>query len=163
MNHPHSGAIALEALKALRQQWKQDGKVVVWTNGCFDILHIGHIRSFQAAKALGDLLIVGINSDQSIKTIKGEDRPIIMEQERAEILTALKAVDYVVIFDESTPEKILGEVQPDIHCKGKDYEPPNGKPIPEAPLVESYGGTIHYLPFFSGHSTTNLIQKIKST
>lgn len=148
-------------LSVLRQQWKQQGKIVVWTNGCFDLLHVGHIRNLQSARCLGDLLIVGLNSDDSVRRIKGPARPILPERERAEMLAALTCVDYVVIFDESTPEDSLACLKPDIHCKGADYAPPNGKPIPEASLVESYGGRIAFIPLVPDISTTDLVRRIQ--
>jgi len=150
-----------QTLAALRLKWKQQKLVVVWTNGCFDLLHVGHIRNLQAARCQGDLLIVGLNSDDSVRQIKGHSRPIISERERAEILSALVCVDYVVIFNESTPEASLARLKPDIHCKGADYAPPNGKPIPEAPLVESYGGRIVFIPLIQGVSTTELVRRIQ--
>ena len=145
-------------LLALRKRWQTEGEIVVWTNGCFDLLHVGHIRNLQAARQLGDLLVVGLNSDDSVRRIKGPARPIVPERERAEMLAALACVDYVVIFNESTPETSLARLKPDIHCKGADYAPPNGKPIPEAPLVESYGGRIAFIPLIQGTSTTDLVR-----
>lgn len=148
-------------LDALRLRWKQQNQTVVWTNGCFDLLHIGHVRNLQAARRLGDILVVGLNSDSSVRRIKGPPRPIMPEQERAEVLAALACVDYVVIFDEDTPEAALARLKPDIHCKGADYAPPNGKPIPEAPLVESYGGRIAFIPLVPGASTTDLVRRMR--
>ena len=110
---------------------------------------------------MGDLLVVGLNSDDSVRRIKGPARPIIPERERAEMLAALACVDYVVIFNESTPEVSLARLKPDIHCKGADYAPPNGKPIPEAPLVVSYGGRIAFIPLIQGVSTTDLVRRIQ--
>jgi rfaE bifunctional protein nucleotidyltransferase chain/domain len=132
----------------------------VWTNGCFDLLHVGHVRSLQAARRLGDVLIVGVNSDASVRQLKGTGRPILPAEERAELLSALACVDYVVIFDELTPEAALARLQPDVHCKGADYALPHGKPIPEAALVESYGGRVEFLPLVPGTSTSDLIQRI---
>lgn len=149
-------------LSQLRQAWKDQGLVVVWTNGCFDLLHIGHIRSLQAASALGDRLIVGINSDASVRRLKGAGRPVIGQDERREIIAAFGCVDAVLIFDEDTPEESLRCLYPDIHCKGADYAPPHGKPIPEKPLVEAYGGRVEFLPIISNFSTTSLIEKIKN-
>lgn len=146
----------------LRQVWKARGEVVVWTNGCFDLLHVGHIRSLKASRALGDRLIVGINSDASIRRLKGAGRPVIGQDERCEIVAACGFVDAVMLFDEDTPEESLRCLQPDIHCKGADYMPPHGKPIPEKDLVEAYGGRVAFLPILSGFSTSSLIQKIRS-
>lgn len=148
------------ALLERRRQWRLDGKTVVWTNGCFDILHVGHVRSLQAAKALGDVLVVGLNSDTSVKQLKGPSRPVVTERERAEILAALESVDAVTIFPDLTPVRPLTELQPDIHCKGEDYRPPHGKPIPEAAVVAAYGGRIEFIPFEVPTSTTSLIQSI---
>ena len=151
-----------QTLAALQLRWKQQKRVVVWTNGCFDLLHVGHIRNLQAARQLGDLLVVGLNSDESVRQLKGPTRPIMPEQERAEMLAALACVDYVVIFNENTPEAALARLRPDIHCKGADYAPPNGKPIPEASVVESYGGRIAFIPLVPGSSTTDLFRRIKA-
>lgn len=134
---------------------------MVWTNGCFDLLHVGHTRNLQAAKQMGDILVVGLNSDASVRRLKGPTRPIIPQHERAEILSALECVDYVFIYNENTPEASLAFFKPDIHCKGADYAPPNGKPIPEAQVVESYGGRIAFTPLVSGASTTGLIRRIR--
>ncbi len=150
-----------DALIERRQRWKQAGKTVVWTNGCFDILHVGHVRSLQAAKRLGAILVVGLNSDASVRQLKGPGRPVVTERERAEILAALESVDAVTIFSDSTPVRPLMELQPDIHCKGEDYMPPHGKPIPEAAVVAAYGGRIEFIPFELPTSTTSLIQNIR--
>lgn len=144
-----------------REEWRRHGKVVAWTNGCFDILHVGHVRSLKAAKAFGDILVVGVNSDASVRQLKGPARPVVTASERIEILAALECVDAVVVFDELTPERALGELQPDVHCKGADYKPPHGKPIPEAGIVAAYGGRIEYIEFEVNTSTTSLIQNIR--
>jgi len=144
-----------------RDAWRRAGKVVVWTNGCFDILHVGHIRSLGAAKRFGDILVVGVNSDASVRQIKGPARPVVTVQERVEILAALESVDAVVIFDELTPERALADLKPDVHCKGADYRPPHGKPIPEARIVEGYGGRIEFIEFEVSTSTSSLIQGIR--
>ena len=136
------------------------GGIVVWTNGTFDLLHPGHISSLQQARQLGDALIVGVNSDRSVKAYKGPSRPILNENERATMLAALECVDAVVIFDEDTPEESLRELQPDIHCKGAEYAPPHGKPVPERTVVEGYGGRIEYLPLVPGVSTTDVLSRI---
>jgi rfaE bifunctional protein nucleotidyltransferase chain/domain len=131
----------------------------VWTNGCFDLLHVGHVRSLREARGLGDVLVVGLNSDQSVRRLKGPARPLVPEAERAEILAALECVDAVVIFNEQTPERVLSQLQPNVCCKGADYAPPHGKPVPEAALVESYGGRMAYLSFSPGVSTTELARR----
>ncbi len=153
--------VGWEVLLALRGQWRQAGKVVVWTNGCFDLLHAGHVRSLRAARALGDVLVVGLNSDASVRRIKGPTRPVLPEEDRAEVLAALECVDYVVVFEETTPEAALARLKPDIHCKGEDYAPPHGKPIPEAGLVESYGGRVAFIPLYPGISTTEILQRLQ--
>src|SRR5262245_59132558 len=117
-------------LLALRKGWR--GRTVVWTNGCFDLLHPGHVSSLHSAKALGDILVVGVNADSSVVCNKGPARPIWTQHERATMLAALECVDAVLIFDEPTPTKILSELQPEIHCKGAEYAPPFGRPVPEA-------------------------------
>ena len=143
-----------------REQWHAEKQTVVWTNGCFDLLHAGHVRSLVAARKLGDVLVVGLNSDASVRQLKGPLRPIMPQAERAELLAALACVDAVVIFDEPTPEQALARLRPDIHCKGADYAPPHGKPVPEKTLVESYGGRVEFLPLLPGVSTTDLVERI---
>jgi rfaE bifunctional protein nucleotidyltransferase chain/domain len=149
-------------LLAIRDACRRDGRTVVWTNGCFDLLHPGHVRSLEAARALGDVLVVGLNSDASVRALKGPTRPVLSEAERAELLAALSAVDFVIVFPEATPEAALARLKPDIHCKGAEYAPPNGKPVPEAALVTGYGGRVEYLPYIAGISTTELVRRIRS-
>ena len=134
---------------------------MVWTNGCFDLLHAGHVRSLHAASQLGDVLVVGINSDESVHLLKGEGRPILPQGERVEAIAALECVDHVVVFSEPTPVEILARLQPDVHCKGADYAPPDGKPIPERAVVEAGGGRVAFLPMIPGISTTELIRRIR--
>src|SRR5437667_10359627 len=139
-------AVSWDTLLEWRARARHANKTVVWTNGCFDLLHVGHVRNLQAARSRGDILVVGVNSDASVRQLKGPGRPLIPAAQRVEILAALEDVDYVVIFDELTPEAALARLQPDVHCKGADYAPPHGKPIPEAPVVAAYGGRIEFLP-----------------
>jgi rfaE bifunctional protein nucleotidyltransferase chain/domain len=146
----------------MRPGWRAQGKTVVWTNGVFDLIHAGHIRSLRAAKELGDILVVGINSDASARKFKGEGRPLMCQEDRAEVLSALEMVDYVVIFDESEPSAALARLQPEIHCKGEEYANGN-RPVPERVIIESYGGTIRFLPLHHGRSTTDLIGKLLET
>jgi D-glycero-beta-D-manno-heptose 1-phosphate adenylyltransferase len=153
--------VAWPALLGLRAQAKRDGKTLVWTNGCFDLLHVGHVRSLQAARSLGDALVVGVNSDAYLRKAKGPGRPLAPLGERLEVLNALACVDFTVVFDEETPEAALRRLQPDIHCKGADYAPPHGKPIPEAAVVAAYGGRVEFLPMVPGTSTTELIRRIQ--
>ncbi len=149
-------------LLALRQHWRESGRIVIFTNGCFDLLHLGHVRYLEAARALGDVLIVGLNSDASVKRLKGPLRPLVNEQERAAVMSALRPVDYVTIFEEDTASNLIAALQPEIYVKGGDYTigADETKPLPETPTVQNYGGEIVLIPFLPGHSTTNLIQKI---
>lgn len=144
--------------KELIEKLKSQNKKVVFTNGCFDILHVGHLRYLNEAKKQGDVLIVGVNSDASVKRLKGDTRPINGENDRAEMLCGLKAVDYTVIFKEDTPERLIEELQPSIHVKGGDYTKDQ---LPETKIVESYGGEVRILSFVEGKSTTNILNKIK--
>lgn len=152
--------VSLDQFLDIRERLRAEGKIVASTNGCFDILHLGHVRCLQEAKKLGDVLVVGLNSDASVTCLKGPGRPLRPQEERAEILAALSCVDYVVIFNESTPEGLLAEIKPDIHCKGGDYKQRGGKPIPEAKVVTRYGGRVEILPHFCGYSTTNVLATI---
>jgi len=136
---------------------KRDKKIV-FTNGCFDLLHVGHVRYLQEAKACGDILVVGANSDASVKVLKGPTRPVQIENDRAEILAALSSVDYVVIFDEQTPLKLIEAVRPHVLVKGGDWKP---ETIVGGPFVMSYGGEVKSLQFVQGKSTTSLIEKSK--
>ena len=142
----------------LVQDLKSQGKTIVTTNGCFDILHVGHVRYLQATKAFADVMIVCLNSDVSVKKIKGSDRPINNENDRAEILCALECVDYVVLFDESSPVDLLCEIKPDVYTKGADY---TIETLPEAKPVMQNGGRVEFISFVEGKSTTNVIKKIE--
>ena len=144
-------------LATVLQQLKSEGNVVVTTNGCFDILHLGHLRYLQAARQLGDLLVVAINSDASVRELKGENRPLIPEDERAEMLAGLECVDYVVIFPELTPIELLSELKPNIHVKGGDYKL---EQLVEREVVEANGGKVIVGLNVPGKSTTNLIEVI---
>lgn len=138
---------------------KKSGKKIVFTNGCFDILHKGHISYLYSAKELGDILIIGLNSDSSIKRIKGDKRPILSEDERSFILSALEMVDYVVIFDEDTPYELIKLIKPDILVKGGDWDV---EKIVGKDIVESYNGKVLNIPYVEGKSTTNIIERILS-
>ena len=144
-------------LAATLQQAKVDGSVVVTTNGCFDVLHLGHLRYLQAARRLGDILVVGVNSDSSVRHLKGENRPLVPEAERAEMLAGLACVDYVVIFPELTPVALLSALKPDIHVKGGDYRL---EQLIEREVVEANGGKVIVGLNVPGKSTTDLIQVI---
>ena len=137
---------------------KKKGKRIITTNGCFDIVHVGHIRSLQAAKALGDILVVGINSDASVRALKGKERPIVPEQERAEVIAALGAVDAAFIFRTKTPKPWLSVLKPHIHVKGNDR---SLNQIIEKDTVEAGGGKIVLFPVQKGRSTTKIIEKIR--
>ena len=144
-------------LASLLQEAKAAGKVVVTTNGCFDVLHLGHLRYLQAARALGDLLVVAVNSDSSVRQLKGQHRPLVPESERAEMLAGLECVDYVVIFPECTPISLLSELKPNVHVKGGDY---TVEQLVEREVVEANGGKVIVGLNVPGKSTTNLIQVI---
>ncbi len=165
--------VSLTRAQSVRQRLRRQGKTVVLTNGIFDLLHVGHVRYLQAARKLGHALFVGLNSDSSTRRLKGPGRPLIPQAERAEVLCALACVDYVVIFDEPTAERLVETLRPDIYAKGGDYATETsgrnqagpavgekGKALPEAPVVESYGGRVVILPYTSGHSTTQIMQRI---
>ena len=138
---------------------KKENKKIVFTNGCFDILHIGHVRYLKKSASYGDILIIGLNSDSSVKKLKGESRPINNEQDRAELLSELGFVDYVVIFSEDTPEKLLDEIKPDIYTKGADY---TLETLPEAKTVLKNNGKVEFINLVEGKSTTNVIKKIEN-
>ena len=137
---------------------RQGGQKVVFTNGCFDILHAGHVAYLEAAKAQGDVLVLGLNTDESVRRLKGPERPINSELDRAKVVGALKSVDYVVLFGEQTAETVIAEVKPDVYVKGGDYTLDT---LPEAKIVQSYGGKVAFIDMVEGRSTTNIINKIK--
>jgi D-glycero-beta-D-manno-heptose 1-phosphate adenylyltransferase len=137
---------------------KRDGRRVVFTNGCFDILHPGHVRMLEKARSLGDALIVGINSDASVQEIKGPQRPLIPEAERAELLAALEAVDFVTVFDEPTPRELIAAILPAVLVKGSDWGPDE---IVGREEVEAAGGEVISIPLEVGYSTTKLIERIR--
>lgn len=138
---------------------RTDGKRIVFANGCFDILHAGHVRYLEAAKALGDLLIVAINSDDQAHLLKGEGRPFLPQDQRAEIVSSLEAVDFVTIFDEPTVTELLLALKPDIHAKGTDYTEDT---VPERDVVRSFGGRVAIVGDPKNHSSTQMIEKIGS-
>jgi D-beta-D-heptose 7-phosphate kinase/D-beta-D-heptose 1-phosphate adenosyltransferase len=149
--------LPLAALRAERERLRQAGKNVVFTNGCFDLLHPGHVRYLQQARALGDALIVALNSDRSVRELKGDRRPILTEQERAEVMAALASVDYVTVFDEATPREIIAALLPDVLVKGGDW---GVDKIVGREEVEAAGGQVMSLPFVDGCSTTDVIERI---
>jgi rfaE bifunctional protein nucleotidyltransferase chain/domain len=144
----------------LIEKLKKEGKKIVLTNGCFDIIHVGHVRSFCKAKKHGDILIVALNSDDSVRALKGKERPFVPEDQRAEILAAITLVDFVVVFNELDPLSIITELKPDVLVKGEDWA--EGTIIGQKE-VEGGGGKIVRVPLLQGVSTTNLIQKIKKS
>jgi rfaE bifunctional protein nucleotidyltransferase chain/domain len=137
--------------------YRAQGKTIVTANGCFDLLHFGHLSLLMGAKSLGDILIVGVNSDRIVKKIKGADRPVFLEKERASLLVSLEYVDHVIVYDDILPNDLLGRIRPDTHCISGEYAQ---KKLPEKAIVEISGGKIEVLPFIPGYSTTNIIQKI---
>ena len=147
-----------EIIKKVREGQK-NGKTFVATNGCFDILHVGHVRYLQKTKSLADFSIVMLNSDKSVKLIKGDSRPINNQDDRAEILTALSCVDYVVLFEERSPAELLEKIKPDIYTKGADY---TLETLPERDIVERNGIKVKFIEFVQGKSTTNIINKINN-
>ena len=144
-------------LKAIIARLKQEGKTVIFTNGCFDILHSGHTRYLSEARKLGDVLVLALNSDTSVRAIKGEKRPIVPEAERAEVLSALSSVDYVTVFEEPTPLELIEFLQPDVIVKGGDWAE---KDIVGGDAVRRWGGRVAVMPEIEGASTTNIIEKV---
>ena len=146
-----------EELAPLLTGLKEKGKTVVFTNGCFDILHTGHIRYLHQAKALGDILVIGVNTDASVKMFKGDKRPIVSEDDRAEVLAALEMVDFVVKFNERTPAQLISALKPNIQVKGGDYSPED---LPEAEVLKAYGGRVEIVPLVEGKGTTGIVERV---
>ena len=151
--------IARDLAEAVRivEDRRATGARIVFTNGCFDLLHAGHVRYLAEARALGDFLVVGLNSDASVRDLKGPTRPLNSEADRAVVLDALKAVDLVVVFDEATATGPVEALKPEVYAKGGDYRP---ETLPEAPAVHAGGGRIVLLPFLEGRSTTSLVARM---
>jgi rfaE bifunctional protein nucleotidyltransferase chain/domain len=147
----------LEEIVCIRKQMRAEGKKLVFTNGCFDLLHAGHVRYLNRARALGDALAVGLNSDASVRALKGEGRPIVPASERAEILAALACVDYIFIFDDATPQRVIEAIVPDVLVKGADW---GISEIVGRETVEKAGGSVCNIPLVEGTSTSAIIQKI---
>ena len=154
-----SKVLSLQAALQQRQLQRHNGKTLAFTNGVFDLLHVGHLDYLEKARALADALYVGLNSDSSTQRLKGPARPIVPEAERARLLAALRPVDAVIIFPEDTAVTLLEQLQPDIYVKGGDYA---HKTLPERASVEQYGGTIHLIAYLPDHSSTGLIAKIQA-
>jgi D-beta-D-heptose 7-phosphate kinase/D-beta-D-heptose 1-phosphate adenosyltransferase len=148
---------SLNQLKKIVMALKRQGKKIVFTNGCFDLLHYGHIKYLQDARKKGDVLIVALNSDSSVRRIKGKKRPIVNEKDRLKIVAALESVNYVLLFKEDTPLKVIKSLKPDIIVKGADWKMDE---VVGRSIVSSYGGKVSIVRFIKGHSTTNLINKI---
>lgn len=140
------------------QKWRAANKKIIFTNGCFDLIHVGHLRTFNEAKKMGDLLVVGINSDRSVKALKGETRPLISEQERAELISALKPVDYVIIFNEMNASRLLDTIKPDVYVKGGDYTLDN---LPEKDSIIRSKIEVKFIPLVAGISTTELVKRVR--
>lgn len=158
-----------QSLSAILRERQAAGQTVVFTNGCFDLLHLGHVRYLQEARSLGDLLVVGLNSDDSARALKGPNRPLVPQDERAEVLAALACVDYVTIFEEITAVVLVETLRPDVYVKGGDYaasdnaaQPAaiNYAKLPEAAPVLAAGGQVRLISYVPGHSTTELIERI---
>ncbi len=142
-----------EECEALRRQ----GRRVVFTNGCFDLLHVGHVHTLEQARAMGDFLVVGVNADVSVRALKGPERPLVGEADRARMLAAFACVDRVVLFPEATPVETLDLIRPAVHVKGGDY---TGQRLPEQDTVERHGGEVRFVPFVEGRSTTSLLRRM---
>jgi D-beta-D-heptose 7-phosphate kinase/D-beta-D-heptose 1-phosphate adenosyltransferase len=153
--HTHT----LDGARIMIKSWRSSGKKIVFTNGCFDLLHPGHINLLHQARSFGDRLVIGLNTDSSIKRLKGELRPILSEQDRAAILNALDCVDLVVLFEEDTPLKLIKSLKPDVLVKGADYKP---EEVVGRKFVESYGGEVRLVPLLEGYSTTGIARKVLS-
>jgi rfaE bifunctional protein nucleotidyltransferase chain/domain len=150
---------SLDEIVLIRQRLRSEGKKLVFTNGCFDILHAGHVRYLNQARAFGDALILGLNSDKSVRALKGEGRPIVPEDERAEVLAALACIDFIFVFDDLTPQRVIDAIVPDILVKGADW---GISEIVGRETVEKAGGSVRNISLVEGASTTNIIHKILS-
>ena len=159
MNNSSKKIVSRGSLCERVAEWRRDGERVILTNGCFDLLHVGHIRYLRGAKALGGKLIVAINADDSVRQIKGEGRPLMPAMERAEIIAALSDVDAVVIFDEPDVRALIREIRPDVQAKGTDYTHEN---VPERDEVLAYGGRVEIVGDPKDHSTTDFLARLKS-
>lgn len=152
--------LTLEALRDRAAELRRQGRRLSFANGHFDLLHVGHLRYLRAAKERGDVLVVGINGDDSVERLKGAGRPIVPAIERAELVAALEPVDYVVIFEEDTPERVLRALEPEVHCKGPDYGTP--EQVPEHSIVRGFGGETALVGDPKDHSTRDLIARVKA-
>jgi len=146
-----------EALEAVESE-RRRGKSIAFANGCFDVLHVGHIRYLQGAAATADVLIVGVNGDASVRNLKGEGRPVMSDHERAELISAIRGVTYVTVFHEDSPARLLAMLRPDFHCKGTDY---TADSVPERDVVNRYGGKVVIVGDPKDHSTTAILEKMR--
>ena len=151
--------LAEPELRAALESERSRNHIIAFANGCFDVLHVGHIRYLQDAARQGDVLVVAVNGDESVRELKGEGRPVMDERERAEIVAAIEGVDYVTIFRERSPARLLAELRPDVQCKGTDY---TAESVPEAEIVRAYGGRIAIVGDRKDHSTTALLQRMRN-
>ncbi len=149
--------VSRDALIIRRRQWKDNRRRVVFTNGCFDLLHVGHVRLLEQARAEGDVLVVGLNSDASVRRLKGAGRPLVPQSDRAEVLAALACVDAVTLFEDDTPRELIATLLPDVLVKGGDWSPDK---IVGRAEVEAAGGRVVVIPYFEGYSTSALIAKL---
>ncbi len=150
--------VSRETLLVLLKEHRRQGRRIVFTNGCFDILHAGHVRYLAQARRLGDVLVVALNTDRSVRSIKGPDRPVVRQEERAFVMAGLESVDYVTFFDDETPLSLIEALQPDILVKGGDWKADS---VVGGDVVRSRGGDVVILPYLEGASTTNIIEKIR--
>jgi len=150
--------LSRSALKRRLARLRSSGKRTVFTNGCFDLIHPGHVRYLRAAKRLGDVLVVALNTDDSVRRLKGQGRPLVPERDRCEVVAALEMVDYVTTFDDDTPYAVIKDLQPDVLVKGGDWEPDR---IVGAEVVRARGGTVRSLPYARGYSTTALVRRVQ--
>jgi rfaE bifunctional protein nucleotidyltransferase chain/domain len=159
-----TGVLSRQQLADIAAERQRSGQLLVLTNGCFDLLHVGHVRYLIASRSLGASLAVGINSDESVRRLKGHGRPLTPQDDRAEILAALACVDYVTIFDEPTAAELVAVVRPAIYVKGGDYSanPAEGTYPPEGRIVTEYGGRVEIIPYVAGHSTSAIIQAVEA-
>ena len=146
-------------LEELLEAERERGRTIAFANGAFDVLHVGHIRYLQAAAGVADVLVVAVNSDESVRMLKGEGRPVVPEAERAEMVSAIRGVSFVTIFSEKSPARLLETLRPDFHCKGTDYTPDS---VPEADVVRAYGGRVVIVGDPKDHSTTEILRKLRS-
>jgi D-beta-D-heptose 7-phosphate kinase / D-beta-D-heptose 1-phosphate adenosyltransferase len=150
--------VGLESVLAKLRRDRLAGRRIVFTNGCFDLLHAGHVGCLQQARGLGDVLVVGVNSDRSVRRLKGPDRPLNSEEDRVRVLAGLRWVDHVVAFDDDRPDALIAAIRPDVYVKGGDYA---ADALPERALVESYGGRVVALSYLPGRSTSEIVARIR--